>query len=95
MQKKKAEIWVFHRLAWLWLGGTRPRDCLPDRARLNTNRACHGARPGPKLAPSYTRTPCVPRTQEREERPEVGREIVADVQKNVHFVHIHIRLDDG
>ena len=30
----------------------RPRDYLPDRAKSNDQSTCHGARPGPKLAPT-------------------------------------------
>ena len=39
-------------LVWLWLDGKRSRDYLPAFATLNAPSTSHGARPGPKLAPS-------------------------------------------
>ena len=46
---------VFHCLAGLWLSGKR--DYLPVRATVNAQSARHGARPGPKLAPSVQAAP--------------------------------------
>ena len=55
---EKAEMWVFRFLARLWLGGKRSRDYLPLlRVLIATLSARHGARPGPKLAPSVQAAP--------------------------------------
>ena len=87
------DMWSFHFLARLCLGGKRIRDHLPVRATLNVHSANHGARPWPKLAPECTGgPPALPSAQPRARGKARGRKIkVADVEK-VHWVDIHARF---
>ena len=76
-------VWGFYGPAWLWLGGKRSRENEPARATLNAQSTRHGARPGPKVAPSARASPL------RASQPR-AREVLANVQNKVHFIHEHI-----
>ena len=70
--------------------GMPRRGYLPFFATLNPQITCHGARPGPTVAPWCSGgAPCVPRSQEHEKRPVARRGRNADVQKKT-FIHDNI-----
>ena len=68
-------MWGFNCPARLWLEGKRSRDYLPVRATLNAHSARHGARPGPKVAPSVHADP-LHAPQQRARGKTLGREDV-------------------
>ena len=60
---KNIILWGFHCPAWLWVGGTSPRDYSPDFATLNFERPGHAPRSlagSHTCAAVYTRAACVP-----------------------------------
>ena len=83
-ERRKNEQKLYYRgfdvPGWLYFGGKRSSDYLPDRTALNAQSTRHGARPGPKHAPSVYAPPLrapQPRAREktRGRRRKAGRRV--------------------